>query len=410
MPADPSSDFPALTIRNKTVLPIVQGGMGVGISAHKLAGAVAAENAVGTIASIDLRCHHPDLMEATRRIHDHDANKAQVWKANLVALRREIAGAKAASGGKGMVAVNVMRAISQYAEHVRVCCEEGVDAIIMGAGLPLDLPDLAAGSDIALIPILSDSRGVSLILRKWMKKGRLPDAIVIEHPAYAGGHLGAAKKEDVHNRRFDFDVVLPESLQVIKDLGLESENLPLIAAGGLGNHEKIREVLNLGASGVQICTAFAVTEEGDAHLNFKRVLMGVEPEQVVEFMSCAGLPARAVSTPWVAKYLTREAKLMKAAEGRTHKCTLATDCLISCGLRDANPKHGQFCINSQLLSAVWGQVDKGLFFRGAASTPLPFGQEIRPVAELIRYLITGVLPDVKVPREDAPPCVCTAAA
>jgi nitronate monooxygenase len=382
--------LPSLKIKGKALLPIVQGGMGVAISAHRLAGAVAAENAVGTIASVDLRHHHPDLMEATRRVKDREANKAAIWKANRIALDREVRGALALSQGRGMVAVNVMRAVSQYQEYVRQSCESGAHAIVMGAGLPLDLPDLTQDfPDVCLFPILSDVRGVVLILKKWMRKGRLPDAIVIEHPAYAGGHLGVQQKEDVDDPRFDFEVVLPGVLQAFKDLGLESEHIPLVTAGGVCSHEQIRELLARGASAVQLGTAFAVTQECDADIEFKKVLLGATRETVVEFMSCAGLPARAVRTPWLEKYLAREQKLKQAAEGRQHKCTLAWDCLVSCGLRDANPKQGQFCIDQQLAAAARGDIKQGLFFRGRTKTPF---KEIRPVRELIHYLMTGERP------------------
>lgn len=365
--------------------------MGVGISAHRLAGTVASENAVGTVASIDLRCHHPDLMEMTHRIKDREANKEAIRKANRIALDREIKKALEVSEGRGLIAVNVMRAVSQYQEYVRQSCISGAHAIVMGAGLPLDLPELTMEfPDVALFPILSDVRGIALILKKWMRKGRLPDAIVVEHPAYAGGHLGAVKKEEIGDKRFDFNEVIPGALQVFKDLGLEPEKIPLIPAGGINSHERLRDMFALGASGVQIGTPFAVTVEGDAHPEFKKVLIEAKQEDVVEFMSCAGLPARAVRTPWLENYLTREARLMKAAETKSHQCTLAWDCLVSCGLRDANPKHGQFCIDSQLLAAVRGDVKRGLFFRGKAS--LPFGPEIRPVRELITYLMTGEKP------------------
>jgi nitronate monooxygenase len=290
-----------------------------------------------------------------------------------------------------MVAVNVMRAVSQYQEYVRQSCESGAHAIVMGAGLPLDLPDLTQDfPDVCLFPILSDVRGVVLILKKWMRKGRLPDAIVIEHPAYAGGHLGAQQKEDVNDPRFNFDVVIPGVLQAFKDLELESEHIPLIPAGGIHSYEQVRDLLEMGASAVQLGTAFAVTEECDANIEFKKVLLGATRETVVEFMSCAGLPARAVRTPWLENYLAREQKLMKAAEGRQHKCTLAWDCLVSCGLRDANPKHGQFCIDHQLAAAARGDVRQGLFFRG--KTKLPFGKAMRPARELIHYLMTGERP------------------
>lgn len=384
-----SFSFPLLQVKNKSLLPVVQGGMGVGVSAHGLAGAVAAENAFGTIASVDLRRHHPDLMAETGRSRDRDA----IWRANCTALDREIKAAREISQGRGLIAVNVMRAVSQYQEYVRQSCQSGADAIVMGAGLPLDLPDLTKDfPKVALFPILSDVRGVVLLLKKWMKKGLLPDGIVIEHPKHAGGHLGAAKKEDVGDARFDFAAVLPGIQQAYKDLGIESEKVPLIPAGGINTFEKVKELFALGASAVQLGTAFAVSTESDAHPDFKRTLAEAKREDIVEFMSCAGLPARAVRTPWLEKYLGREGKLMKAAEEKVRQCTLAWDCLVQCGLRDANPKHGQFCIDNQLAHAMVGDVQKGLFFRG--SEKLPFGSAIRPVRELIQYLLTGEKPQL----------------
>ena len=282
------TSFPPLTIRGRTLLPVVQGGMGVGISAHRLAGSVAREGAVGTIASIDLRHHHADLLARCRAQPD----RATLEAANLEALAREIRLAKTYSEGRGMIAVNVMKAVSAHADYVRVACDEGADAIVMGAGLPLDLPDLTQGHDIALIPILSDSRGIALVLKKWMKKGRLPDAIVIEHPAHAGGHLGVTQIDDMHDPRFDFARVLDETAQVMASLGIARETIPLIVAGGINSHDTVRAAFDAGANGVQVGTPFAVTEEGDAHPHFKRVLADATPEDIVEFVSVTGLPAR----------------------------------------------------------------------------------------------------------------------
>ncbi len=378
--------LPPLRLRGKTLLPVVQGGMGVGVSAHRLAGSVAACGAMGTIASVDLRRLHPDLMEETGR----SRNREQIERSNLVALDREIRAALELAGGRGAVAVNVMRAVTQYAECVRQSAESGAHAVVMGAGLPLDLPDLCADyPDLALIPILSDARGVNLLLKKWMRKNRLPDAIVIEHPRYAGGHLGAAREEELADPRFDFDVVVPAVLRVLEELGIASENVPIIVAGGIHSFEQTQEILALGASAVQLGTAFAVTDEGDAHPVFKKVLAEAEPEDVVTFMSVAGLPARAVRTPWLERYLRREKKLQHLASA-AHKCTLAWDCLVSCGLRDGLQKAGQFCIDNQLAAALRGDLEKGLFFRGAAR--LPFGKAIRPVRELLDYLVTGRMP------------------
>ncbi|MGB5079682.1 MAG: nitronate monooxygenase family protein [Burkholderiales bacterium] len=376
-----SGGNPVLRIKGKSLLPIVQGGMGVGISAHRLSGHVARAGAVGTLSSVDLRRHHPDLMAQTAKSRD----KELINRVNLLALDRELRAALEIAGGNGLIAVNVMRAISEYAPSVRQSCESGAGAIVVGAGLPLDLPDLtAAYPDVALIPILSDSRGIAILLKKWLRKSRLPDAVVIEHPLYAGGHLGAAKIADLNDPRFDFPRVLEETFAVFRELGIERERVPLIPAGGIASPAQVRELFALGASAVQVGTPFAVTEESDAHPNFKRVLAEAGPEDIVTFMSAAGLPARAVKTPWLEQYLAKLPALQRRANPRT-ECTLAFDCLEQCGLRDGIERFGQFCIDHHLAAALTGDVKRGLFFRGAG--PLPFGREIRPVGDLIEYLL-----------------------
>ena len=379
-------------LKGRALLPVVQGGMGVGVSAGRLAGTVAALGAMGTLSSVDLRRLHPDLMAQTARLEKaHDGGDA-INAANLVALDREINKALALADGHGVVAVNVMKAISSYAAHVRQAMESGAQALVVGAGLPLDLPELAAGfPDVALIPILSDARGVQLVVKKWEKKGRLPDAIILEHPRLAGGHLGAARIADIQDTRFDFEVAVPLVLEFFKTMGIEGR-IPVIAAGGINCHADIERLQALGASAVQLGTAFAVTEECDAHPNFKQVLAGAQPSDMVEFISTAGLPARAVRTPWLARYLLLEDKLKDVAHKKS-RCNMAFDCLSHCGLRDGSTAMGQFCIDKQLGHAWSGEVDKGLFFRGAAA--LPFGPEIRPVEDLMAYLLgNGVVTPV----------------
>ena len=378
----PSTAFPALTIKNKTLVPIVQGGMGVGVSAHRLAGTVASLGAMGTISSVDLRRHHEDLMEQTKRSRD----KAAINAANLVALDREIHAALAMANGRGMVAVNVMRAVADYAAYVRQSCESGAEAIVVGAGLPLDLPELTVDfPDVALIPILSDARGIALLLKKWMRRKRLPDAIIIENPHFAAGHLGAPRLDEVLAPQYAYDTVLEGTQALLDELGIARETMPLIVAGGVHSHAQAQKLFALGASAVQLGTPFAVTEEGDAHPGFKKVLASAKPEDTVTFMSVAGLPARAVRTPWLDGYLMKEEKLQKKAHAR--ECVAAFDCLHQCGLRDGIAKAGQFCIDTRLAYALKGDVQRGLFFRG--SEALPFGEEIRPVRDLIRYVLSG---------------------
>ncbi|MDE2594575.1 MAG: nitronate monooxygenase [Burkholderiales bacterium] len=383
------SGLNAMSLGGRRLLPIVQGGMGIGVSAHRLAGAVAAMGGVGTLSAVDLRRHHPDLMERTQglasRVGQDEATRVAIDAANLEAVAREVKAAREQSQGRGLLAMNVMRAVSDYAGYVKRSLEAGIDAVVVGAGLPLDLPDLAQDHPKALlVPILSDSRGVQLIVKKWERKKRLPDAIVIEHPRLAGGHLGAAKIADLNDPRFDFERVIPESLAFLRSAGIEKE-IPLIAAGGIRSYEDIQRVQALGAAGVQLGTPFAVTEEGDAHPEFKRILAEARDEDMVEFTSVAGLPARAVATPWLKAYLKIEEKLQAVAHVK-NRCTKAFDCLAQCGLRDGLTGWGQFCIDNQLAAAMRGDVKKGLFFRGVGA--LPFGDQIRSVRELMDRLLT----------------------
>ena len=379
--------FKSLTLAGRELLPIVQGGMGVGISAHRLAGAVASQNAMGTIASIDLRHHHPDLLEKTERCHDRDL----IDSANLEALHREIRAALDTAQGRGLVAVNVMKAVRGHPALVRQACESGAQAIVMGAGLPLDLPEMTADfPKVALVPILSEARGVAAVLKKWIKKGRLADAVVIEHPGHAGGHLGAARLEDVHDERFDFKRVLADCHKLFQELALGKDTPKLIVAGGVGSHDQVRHWLGHGADGVQVGTAFAVTIEGDAHENFKRVLIDADPDQLKEFTSVAGLPARAVATPWLTRYLRQEKTLQENTRCDARRCSQRMDCLTQCGLRDGLSRFGQFCIDLKLAAAMRGEVSRGLFFRGASK--LPFGNAMRSVRELMDYLLHGQMP------------------
>ena len=379
------SIYDHLIIRNKTLLPIVQGGMGGGISASQLSSAMARQNAIGTIASIDLRHLHPDLLEQSK------ANPVQdnYNRLNRIALDREIKKALQHNNNQGLIAVNVMKAVSDHPNLVKQACESGAQAIVMGAGLPLELPDLTQDfPDVALIPILSESRGIQVVLKRWMKKNRLPDAIIIEHPNHAGGHLGAQQISDLNHERFSFKRVLEETHEVFKQLGLDSEKIPLILAGGMAHFKKIKTALTeWGANAVQIGTAFAVTQESDAHINFKKILSNAKPEDIVEFMSVAGLPARGVLTPFLKKYLQNESKLQQSAKADPRRCIQSLNCLQTCGLRDGISKIGQFCIDQRLTDAFNGDIKKGLFFRG--KDPLPFGDQIRSVYDTIQWLLTG---------------------
>src|SRR3954465_8909259 len=220
-----------------------------------------------------------------------------------------------------------------------------------------------------------------------MKKGRLPDAVVIEHPAHAGGHLGVTNIADMNDQRFDFRRILAELETVFASLGLDRKQVPLILAGGINSHEAVRALLSAGANGVQLGTPFAVTEEGDAHPNFKRVLAEAAPDDIVEFVSVTGLPARAVKTPWLTRYLRHEARIREKVGALRQACPTALQCLSVCGWRDGVEKFGHFCIDTRLAAALRGDVANGLFFRGKEA--LPFGSAIRSVHDLIELLLTG---------------------
>ncbi len=378
------NSFPVLRIRGRDLLPIIQGGMGIGVSGHRLAGAVAKHGAIGTVASVDLRRLYPDLMQRLRKCKDAAVHSA----ANLEALDREVRAARGIAGPDGFIAVNVMRALSNYADMVVQACRSGANAVVCGAGLAFDLPELTRDfPDVALIPILSEERGVRAVLKRWGRKGRLPDAIIIENPRYAGGHLGATRIEDVADERFGFPRVFGEVRKVFDELGIPFGRIPLIPAGGINSFAKITGMFGLGAGGVQIGTPFAVTEECDAHPNFKRVLAEARPQDIVTFMSSAGLPARAVNTPWLQRYLAREPRLRAAARPDPDgiQCPSSLQCLTHCGFKDGNPEAGQFCIETQLAAAQRGSIEKGLFFRGSES--LPFGAEIRSVRDLLARLL-----------------------
>ena len=380
-----SGGLAPLRLGGRTLLPLVQGGMGVGISAHRLAGTVASLGGVGTISSVDLRRLHPDLMELTRQAGRGDACKEAVNRANLEALAREIAAARALAKGRGLLAINVMRAVGEYTPSVRKALECGIDAVVVGAGLPLDLPELAQDHPEALlVPILSDARGVALVVKKWERKKRLPDAMVIEHPRLAGGHLGAARIAELNDPRFEFENVIPQSLAFLRSAGIERE-VPLIAAGGIRSFAEIARLQALGAAAVQLGTPFVTTTECDADPEFKRVLAEAKDEDLVEFTSVAGLPARAVATPWLKAYLRAEARLQRLAHAK--RCTLEFDCLAQCGLRDGTSSWGQFCIDTHLAAALRGDVKRGLFFRGVGA--LPFGSEVRSVRDLMHWLLAA---------------------
>lgn len=337
------TNFPALKIGAHTPkYPVVQGGMGVKISGAGLAGAVASYGGVGTIASVGLACDHP-MFDGTNYFEINE-----IAMAEAVRKARELA-------PDGVLAVNCMVALTDYDRQVRSACEAGVDIIISGAGLPMKLPEYTKDfPNVALVPIVSSVKAADLIIRKWGKQhDRLPDAIVVETPLYAGGHLGATKMEHVTDETFSLESVVPELVRYLEEtIGAD---VPVIAAGGIWDRADMEHAFSLGARGVQIGTRFACTFEGDADMRYKQAFVDATEEDVVVIMSPVGIPGRALRNPFVAKYI----------EGEVESKPCIAACLSHCTyLRERKT----FCIAQALVDTYQGNWETGLFFAGSNVT------------------------------------------
>lgn len=335
-------EIPVLTIGSHTPkYPVIQGGMGVRISAGGLAGAVAKAGGVGTIASVALGL--------TSR---HYTGK-NYFEANQLALADEIAAARV-TAPSGVIAVNNMVALTDYEAMVRTSASSGANVIISGAGLPMQLPEYTSEfPDVALVPIVSSLKAASLIIRKWEKAyHRLPDAFVVETPGTAGGHLGA-KPEEVFSEELSLDTVVP---QLVKYLAEEVKvNIPVVAAGGVWDRADMLHSFSLGARGVQMGTRFACTYECDASDEYKKMYLEATDDDVVLIKSPVGLPGRAIRNPFT------EQILLGPYPG--HKCI--ANCLKHCSFK--KDKIG-FCIATALTKAHTGDVDHGLVFCGSNVT------------------------------------------
>lgn len=340
-------------------IPIIQGGMGIGVSRSGLAGAVAKNGGVGVIASVALGLLSPYFKK-----------KSDYYEANRLALRDELKKAREIAGN-GIIGVNCMVAITDYEDMVRVSVENGADMIISGAGLPTSLPALTKNyPDVALVPIVSSVKAAQVIIKKWEKShSRLPDAIIYEHPKYAGGHLGASHDELDHPK-YDFATVIPELVLAVKPFG----NIPIIAAGGIWNSSDIKKVMALGAAGVQMASRFVCTYECDAAIEFKQVYMSAGDEDLAIVHSPVGLPGRVINTAFM--------KSGKKAKGKG----CMANCLKVCAKRDTGE---EFCIAMALKKAVDGDIKNGLFFAGTNATK---SDKIVSVADLMKELAEGFVP------------------
>lgn len=344
-----------IKVGNKTSrLPIIQGGMGVGVSMHGLAGAVAAAGGIGIISAADIGYQEPDFYRAPRQ-------------ANLRAVYSELEKARAAAPD-GIIGFNVMVALSDYDEIVRACVDAGADLIISGAGLPMNLPEFVKGTPTKIAPIVSSARALSLIARKWKTKyDYVPDLVVIEGPN-AGGHLGY-KKEDLSSPECSLEAVTAEVLRAVRELEAASgKEIPVIAAGGIFDGADISRFLRMGASGVQMATRFVATDECDASLNYKMAYINAGEEDVEIIKSPVGMPGRAVRNPFI-----QRAALEKQPISHCYNC------IKTCHVKDA-----PYCITKALIDAVKGDTENGLVFCGSNVGRV---REIIPVAKLMELLV-----------------------
>ncbi|MBI5057796.1 MAG: nitronate monooxygenase [Nitrospirae bacterium] len=344
--------LPELRIGDLTVYPpIIQGGMGVRVSRSRLASAVANEGCVGVIAGVGLGKFE-------------DLPRLEYEAVNNEALRTEIR--KARSMSKGIIGVNLLVALSNYESLARTAADEGVDLIISGAGLPLELPKFVEGKNIKLVPIVSSVRALNIICGKWKRNfNRLPDAVIVEGYK-AGGHVGYDFQDLVEGKAPSLDDLLVEIVKFAKTF---DPPIPVIAAGGIYDGGDIARVLKLGASGVQMGTRFVCTDECDVHENFKQAFIKARKEDMVIIKSPVGLPGRVIKSKFVEDIM----------KGQTKPKSCKYRCLKNC-----DPQTAPYCIARALTNAAEGNLDEGFVFAGSNAYRCT---EIIPVKKLIETLI-----------------------
>lgn len=337
-------------------IPIIQGGMGVGVSLSSLAGAVMKEGGMGVISAAHTGYRKENFWK-------------QPLEANKEAIKEEIQKAKELSRGHGICGVNVMVASERYEEYVQAAIDGGAAAIISGAGMPMNLPSVAGSDQVLLAPIISSARAAKLILKSWDRHyHRCPDFIVIEG-SLAGGHLGFKKEDLMSGNVQTLEEILPEVLDVVKPYAQQyHKDVPVFVAGGIYSHEDIVRFQDLGAAGVQMATRFIATYECDAHQSFKDKIINSTKEDISLVHSPAGLPGRAVLTEF----------MKKTACGRIP----STHC-IKC-MKPCVPATTPYCISEALIHAVAGDVEQGLVFAGASAWRI---DSMMSVHDLIKELM-----------------------
>ena len=352
-------DPPGLEIGHlKARYPIIQGGMGVGISMSGLASAVARAGGIGVVASVLIGLNQKDFYKDPRG-------------ATFRALDEEIRKAKELSDG-GPIGVNIMVALQDYGEMVRISAEAGADVIISGAGLPLKLPAMIPpGCETALVPIVSSGRAANLLCKRWREHyGRLPDGFVVEGPK-AGGHLGF-KAEDLFKPEFQIENLVKEVIEAVRPWEDKSGcQIPVIAAGGIYTGEDIYRFIKMGAAGVQMGTRFVATHECDASEEFKQAYVKATKDDVLIIKSPVGLPGRALKGSF----------LEKMARGEKHPKKCAYKCIRTCRYPDT-----PYCIGMALINAQRGNLGSGFVFCGENVYRI---DKIVSVEELMNELVQG---------------------
>ena len=326
-----------LNIGNLSIsVPIVQGGMGVGISLSGLASAVANEGGVGVISSAGLGLLYRNLSK-------------DYIQASIMGLKEELR--KAREKTKGVIGVNVMVAMSNFADMVKTAIAEKADIIFSGAGLPLNLPSfLQKDSVTKLVPIVSSARAARVIAEKWHNLyNYLPVAFVVEGPK-AGGHLGF-KDEQINDEHFSLEHILPEVIDEVKDIETHyGKSIPVIVAGGIYTGEDIKRFMDMGAAGVQMGTRFVTTEECDASDIFKQTYIEAKQEDIQIIKSPVGMPGRAIFSKFI----------QKVEEGQKQPKTCMCKCIKTCDISKS-----PYCIIAALYNAFKGNMDNGYAFAGA---------------------------------------------
>lgn len=360
--------FKPLKIGKHTIEhPIVQGGMGLGISWDQLSGNVSKEGGLGVLSCVGTG-YYENNKYSKKNINSRPLDAQNLYsKEGLQALvnnTRKVCGDKP-------VAINILYAINDYGRVVRESCEAGVDIIITGAGLPTNMPEFTADyPDVALVPIVSSAKALKIICKRWKQRyDRLPDAIVVEGPK-SGGHQGFTY-EQCFIEEYQLENIIAPIKEEIKKWG----DFPLIAAGGIWDKNDIEKMMELGADAVQMATRFIGTHECDAADEFKQILVDAKESDIKLFKSPVGYPARGVRTNLI--------ELVEKREGPAIRCI--SNCVAPCH-RGQEAKAVGYCIADRLFDAYSGKVDTGLFFTGLNGYKL---NEIISIKELMDKLING---------------------